>query len=119
MIPIQYTDADFMSKMTYVKITVSSDKSGVKKIAWKLSTDTKTAWENGGATGQRQLVAGYSFMDYDQPWADTEVCLWFNCDNTSFDPLAKYKGLKAIAMCNNKNPFTPYVLYLLHSDRSA
>lgn len=109
MIPIPYTDADFMSKMTNMKMTVSCDKNGVKSFAWKLSTDTKTAWGNGGgATGQGQFVVGYSFMDYDQPWADTEVGLWFNGDNTSFDPLTKYKKLKAVAMCNNKSPLTPY-----------
>lgn len=105
MIPIPYTDADFMTKMTHMKMTVSCDKPGMKKIAWKLSTNTKTAWGNGGgATGQGQFVAGYQFMDYSDPWADTNIDLWFNGDNASLDPLEKYKGLKAIAMCNNKSP---------------
>ena len=105
MIPIPYTDADFMSKMTHMKMTVSCDKPGTKKIAWKLSTNTETAWGNGGgATGQGQFVVGYQFMDYSDPWAETKIDLWFNGDSASLDPFKKYKGLKAIAMCNNKSP---------------
>jgi hypothetical protein len=97
MISIPYTDVDFMSNMTHMKMTVSCDKPGTRKFAWKLSTNTEASWGNGGeATVQEQFVADYQFMDYSDPWADTRIDLRFNGDNASLDPLKNIRDSRRL-----------------------
>ena len=111
LFPIPYTDADFMNKVNHCTITMSSAATVQKKLAWKLSNDVRFAWEKGGGIlGQGDHCVGFMFHDYDDPWADTAVDLYFNGDDTSFGKFTDnmYKGVKALAMCNNTTP-APFV----------
>lgn len=119
MIPIPYSDPYFMENVKKVWINVSSDQTGVqKKFAWKLSDDQERAWaEGGGMLGQGDHCCAFMFRDYEEDWDETDIELYFNGDDFSFDPLNKVAkdskaigldGVKALGFCNNTTatPFT-------------
>lgn len=111
LFPIPFDDEDFMNKVTKCSITVSSDFDGEKKFAWKLSNDVRFAWDKGaGILGQGDHCVGFMYRDYEDKWDNTVIELYFNGDDTSFGRFndKMYKGLKALAWCNNttKFPFT-------------
>jgi len=112
IIPIPCNSEEFMENIQSCIITVSSDYTGDKKFAYKVTKSLENSYGSaGGPGGQGTNCLGYAFRDYTDEWDYTDLTIWFNKDPGNILPFTFYKGVQGVAICNNttKTPFTMHI----------